>query len=130
MKTSIAFSLLLILATGVAVAAEADLVSIAWGADGRFAHEAKVPPSKFVEVCGQLAAGTSIDWSFEAAAPMNFNIHYHEGKDVRFPAKQDQATQAKGTLKAEIAQDYCWMWTNKSASSASLKLTLKRNEAR
>lgn len=127
MKTCHVLPLFLALATGVADAAETDLVSINWSPDGRFAHEATVPASKFVEVCGKLAAGASIDWSFEAMAPMNFNIHYHEGKDVRFPAKQDQAAQAKGTLKAEVAQDYCWMWTNKSAAAASLKLALKRN---
>ncbi|WP_374564693.1 hypothetical protein [Ideonella sp.] len=130
MKTHTALTLLLTLASGVAGAAEADLVSIVWGADGRFAHEAMVPPSKFVEICGQLPAGTNVDWAFDAAGPLNFNIHFHEGKQVRYPAKQDQVAKADGTLRAEIEQDYCWMWTNKAARAATLKLTLKRTEMR
>lgn len=130
MKTSIALSLLLTLASAVASAAEADLVSIAWSADGRFAHEATVPPAKFVEVCGQLPAGTNVDWAFDAAAPLNFNIHFHEGKQVRYPAKQDQVAKADGTLRAQVDQDYCWMWTNKTPRPATLKLTLKRTETR
>jgi hypothetical protein len=81
-------------------------------------------------LCGKLAVGAKVQRQFDAPAPLNFNIHFHEGKQVRFPAKQDQVAKADGTLRAEVDQDYCWMWTNKSASSASLKLTLKRNEVR
>ena len=32
-------------------------------------------------------------WSFEAPAPLDFNIHYHEGKKVRFPAEKSQVTK-------------------------------------
>lgn len=129
MKHRSALALLITLAAGTTGAASAELVPIDWGPDGRFAREASLPATKFVELCGPLAAGSRIDWTFEATAPLNFNIHYHEGKDVRFPAKQDQVAKADGTLRVEVDQAYCWMWTNKSAKDARLKLTLKRNQA-
>jgi len=44
---------------------------------------------------------------------MNFNIHYHEGKKVDFPAKVDGALAAEGKLSASVDQHYCWMWANK-----------------
>ena len=40
---------------------------------------------------------------------MDFNVHYHEGKDVRFPAKRAQVSKADGTLDVSVDQDYCWM---------------------
>ncbi|HEX5683152.1 MAG TPA: hypothetical protein VFY73_03865 [Ideonella sp.] len=126
MKIRHALPLFLSLAAGAVDAAETDLVSINWSPEGRFVHETTLLASRFIEVCGQLAAGSRIDWAFEAAAPLNFNIHFHEGKQVRFPAKRDQVTKADGTLRAEVAQDYCWMWTNKTAADAQMKLTLKR----
>ena len=39
-----------------------------------------------------------LTWSFDAAAPMDFNIHYHEGKEVRFPAKKSKVVKDAGTL--------------------------------
>ena len=65
-------------------------------------------------------------WSFQAAAPLNFNIHYHEGKKVEYPAKQDGVSQLQGTLPVSLDQDYCWMWTNKSGQAVDLNLLLTR----
>jgi hypothetical protein len=73
MKIRHALPLFLSLAAGAVGAAETDLVSINWSPEGHFVHEAMLPASRFVEVCGQLAAGTRIDWTFEATAPLNFN---------------------------------------------------------
>ena len=112
--------------TATAINVRADLVDIAWDATGRFETLLSVAPSKFAEVCGRLAERQSVAWSFVGDKPMDFNIHYHEGKQVVFPAKQDGSSQAEGLLKASVGQDYCWMWTNKGTSPAKLQLTLKR----
>ena len=118
---------LAVLAVAVmAVDARAELVEIAWDKAGRFETSFSVAPGKFAEVCGKLAQGQAIAWSFMGDRPMNFNIHYHEGKQVVFPAKQDAAVDARGKLDVSLSQDYCWMWTNKTDLPALLQLVLRR----
>jgi hypothetical protein len=106
--------------------AHAELVPVTWDPSGHFAHQTKVPPGKFVEVCEKLPQGSKVRWSYKSAAPMDFNIHYHEGKDVKFPAKQNASAAAEGVLDAATEQDFCWMWTNRSKAAAALQLTLRR----
>ena len=65
-------------------------------------------------------------WSFEASAPTDFNIHYHQAKQVIYPAQLAQVASASDTLNAQVEQDYCWMWSNKSAGSLTLKARLQR----
>ena len=118
-----------LLASGVfwAQAAQASqhLVDLVWGADQRFARTATVAPGKFVEVCGPLRAGEAVSWTYTASAPLDFNIHYHVGKAVEYPAKLAHATQGEGTLKVPLEPDYCWMWTNKTASPAQVSVTFQ-----
>ena len=106
--------------------ARADVVDIKWSGDGHFAHEGAVAPGKFTEVCGKLPSGTSVLWNFESSAPVDFNVHYHVGKEVVFPSKLAAVATARGTLQTTIAQDYCWMWSNKSAAQVELKVKLER----
>ncbi len=106
--------------------ARADVVDIKWSGDGRFAHQSTVAAGKFAEVCGKLPAGTSVRWDFEASTPLDFNVHYHVGTEVVFPSKLAAVATAKDTLQTSIAQDYCWMWSNKSAEPATLTLNLQR----
>ena len=110
----------------IAIDARAELVEIAWDKAGRFETTVGVAPGEFAEVCGKLAQGQSIAWSFKGDRPMNFNIHYHEGKRVVFPAKQDAAVDAQGKLDVSLSHDYCWMWTNKGDLPAQLRIVLRR----
>ena len=109
-----------------AALAASHIVDIAWAPDGRFAHKAQIAAGKFVEVCGKLAVGEGVRWNFTAAAPVDFNIHYHLGKEAVFPAKQTQVSDGRDTLKVSVAQDYCWMWTNKGSAPVSLTVELAR----
>ena len=111
--------------SGAALAA-AHIVDIAWQPDGRFAHKAQIAAGMFVEVCGKLAVGEGVRWSFTAAAPVDFNIHYHVGKEAAFPARQTQVSSGRDTLNVAVAQDYCWMWTNKGSAPVSLVVDLAR----
>ena len=119
----IAFATMLLVADGLA---RADIVDIAWGAEGRFEHRFEIAPGKFAELCGKLDKGQSVRWSFESAAPLDFNIHYHVGKDVVYPAQMRQVSKAGERLTVTLAQDYCWMWTNKTAASATVSVQLQR----
>ena len=110
----------------LALPARAEVVDIQWAADGSFALQRSVPAGKLVEACGKLAAGARVAWAYEASAPLDFNIHYHVGKDVVYPPQLDQTAVAKNTLAAATEQDYCWMWTNKTKAAAQLSLTLRR----
>ena len=118
--------LVVLVAAVIAIDARAELVEIAWDKAGRFETTVGVAPGEVAEVCGKLAKGQSIAWSFKGDRPMNFNIHYHEGKQVVFPAKQDAAVDAQGKLDVSLNHDYCWMWANKGVSPATLLLTLVR----
>ncbi len=110
----------------LASTARAELGEIQWAADGSAVRDFQVAPGKFAEWCGKLRRDDKVQWQFEASAPLNFNVHYHEGKDVRFPARQDGTAKAEGTLDVALDQDYCWMWTNKSGTPAALKASLRK----
>ena len=113
-------------ALAVASTVRADIIDIAWDASGRFERTVTVAPGKFAELCGKLPAGLKVRWDFEANAPLDFNVHYHVGKDVVFPSKMAATRKAKDVLDTQIEQDYCWMWSNKTSAAASLKVELQR----
>ena len=106
--------------------AAAQMVAIEWDAAGQFSKALAVAPGKFVEACEKLPKGAKVSWSFEAASPVDFNIHYHEGKQVRFPDKKSQVAKAAGVLRTPREQDYCWMWTNKSSAETLLSFRLSK----
>ena len=110
----------------IAFEAQAELVDIRWDEGGQFERDLGVAPGKFVEVCGRLTRGQSIAWAFDADVPMNFNVHYHQGGQAVYPAKQDAATKAQGALDVALDQDYCWMWSNKSDRAGQFRLLLKK----
>ena len=105
---------------------QAEVGDIQWAADGSSVREFQVAPGKFAEWCGKLKSGDKVQWQFEAATPLDYNVHYHEGKDVHFPAKQDGVAKADGTLDVALDQDYCWMWTNKTGVPVKLKAALRK----
>ena len=109
-----------------ATAAQAELVEIVWDSDGKFAQQTDIAAGKLIEVCGKLPAGLKVRWSFEATAPTDFNIHYHLGKDVVFPAKRSQVARGRDILQVKVERSYCWMWTNKTEAVVTVKASLQR----
>ena len=123
---SIACSIALTAVASASNFAQAELLNIAWNASGHYEKTSIVQPGKFLELCGELTKDQAIGWSFDADRALDFNVHFHEGKDVVFPSKQDAVKQASGTLNVAVKQDYCWMWSNKSATPVTLTARLKR----
>ncbi len=115
----------LMLGTLLASVAHAQVVDVAWDAQGRFAYEGRVEAGKFAEVCGKVRRGQAIVWRYTAGKPMDFNIHYHLGKTVVYPARQTAAA-ARGKLRITSDEDHCWMWTSKSEAPVALSLSLQR----
>jgi hypothetical protein len=112
--------------SAIASPAVADVAEVRWSPAGEAAQAFTVAPGKFAEWCGKLQRG-DVKWSYEAAAPLEFNVHYHEGKNVHYPAKMDGAAKAQGTLGVGVDQDYCWMWTNKTNAPVTLRATATRS---
>lgn len=105
--------------------ASGHIADVQWDANGQFTHKAEVQPSKFVEVCAKLKPGQKIAWSFQGSAAMNFNIHYHLGKETIYPAKLTEVKEAAQTFQVQAEQVHCWLWSNKTPSTASVDVALK-----
>ena len=69
-----------------------------------------LPPYQTHEECAKLLPGDRLEYSFNADAPLHFNIHYHEGKAVIMPLSRDNVKADRGEFKVLIAQEYCLMW--------------------
>ncbi len=115
----------LLLTLVMPMAASAEIVDLKWTGDS-FAHKASIAPKKFLEVCGKLKKGDGVAWQFKGTAPTDFNIHYHVGKDVSYPENRKDIASADGTLAVALDQDYCWMWSNRSAQPVALEVGLKQ----
>jgi hypothetical protein len=95
------------------------LVAAEAAAAQAFSHA--VRPKAIAEECLKMSAGQSIAYAFEATAPVDFNIHYHRGKDVFYPVKDDGVGRAEARFTAPEADEYCLMWTNKSLQMVTVK---------
>jgi len=69
-----------------------------------------IAPYEWHEECVHLDAGDRLEFAFEATAPVDFNVHYHEGKTVVMPMSRDKTRADAGVFAPSIAQDYCLMW--------------------
>ncbi len=119
-------SLWAIMSVASAAAGAAEPVSVQWTPDGRFEHQATIAPKQFLEVCDTIASGARVAWEFSSDAALDFNVHFHEGTAVRYPVKIDAVRSEAGVFKPKKTADYCWMWTNRGAQSASITLTLEQ----
>jgi hypothetical protein len=106
--------------------ATAQMVPITWDSAGRFTTDTSVPAGRFVEMCEQLSHGARVRWRYEAASPLDFNVHFHEGQSVSYPTQAQGAAHADGALQAARDQEYCWMWTNQATKDVTLHVELQR----
>ena len=109
---------------------KAEVISFKLDANSSFKTQANIQPGKFSEVCGKLKKGNLIRWQFDSSAPLEFNIHYHEGKNVIFPYKMSATKSGEEELLISLDQDYCWMWTNKSKDEVKLEMSLRHAQAK
>jgi hypothetical protein len=89
------------------------------------AHAAKqynkaLAPGKAHEECMKMGPNQHLIYSFKATGSLNFNIHYHEDKEVYFPVKQDEIADYNGIYQPTVGHDYCMMWTNTSKKPVSV----------
>lgn len=99
---------------------------IRWSSSDTFEHTASIEPTKAVEVCGQIEPRLPVDWRFSATGPLTFNIHRHSGKEVIYATKSFLTREQNGTHSPTFSFNWCWMWTNESAESVTVRVDLKR----
>jgi hypothetical protein len=76
----------------------------------RSAAGVEIAPYAIHEECVELARGERIDYYFASAAPVEFNIHYHDGAAVIMPIVREKVRDDAGDLTADRKEIYCLMW--------------------
>ena len=114
----------------LSAASHAEIIDVKWDTANKFERTHAIAQGKFVEICENLSKDAVVTWQFKASTPLNFNIHFHQGKDVSFPEKQDGVSERQGTLVAPSKEDYCWMWTNKGDAPSSIRVMLTKATAK
>ena len=69
-----------------------------------------IAPYEWHEECMHLDVGDRVEFAFESTEPVDFNVHYHEGKAVVMPMVRDKTRADAGVFAPPAAQDYCLMW--------------------
>ena len=96
----------------------------AQGISAPFTHA--IRPRGFAEECFKLGAGETIGYAFESSAAVDFNIHFHRGNDVAYPVQADAVQRATDRFTAPSGEEFCLMWTNRTAAPVTVKGTLSR----
>jgi len=95
------------------------------------ASEVVLPPYKqrgwVLEIKVTMAAGEVLGYESSADGKLNFNLHSHHGRDVRYHVQMD-APSVLGSFTAPEAHDFYAMWENKQQSPVSLKFRLVRKK--
>ncbi len=130
LKTTAKISLAFAFACGALCArASAEIVEISWQRSEQgdiFTRAAHIAPKKALEICGQINQGVAIHWHYSATAILDYNVHFHVGKEVTLLADLKKTKSANDTLQTPSVQDYCWMWTNPTSHPIALNVTLKK----
>jgi hypothetical protein len=98
--------------------------------EGEGAYSFSLSGKAFDEHCLKLAAGEAIRYRFRASAPVDFNIHFHRGKDVFYPIRQQGVQAAEGSFRAEAADDYCLMWEHGGEGRVAVEGAVERVPSR
>jgi hypothetical protein len=92
------------------------------GSFGSFAVE--VPARGFEEHCVNLRSGESVRYRYRASAPVDFNIHFHRGKDVHYPVRATASRAEDATFTAPETDGYCLMWEHRGDGTVRIEGTV------
>ena len=90
--------------------------------------ETSLAPGAFDELCFELNSGESMRYSFDAGAPLDFNIHWHQGGVVSYPVRIPAVARLGSVLRSPKKEAYCLMWTNRSRTPVALRARIDRGE--
>ena len=95
----------------------APLVAVA---QSQTAKPVTIKPGKIFEKCMTLTPPQKIEYRFESAAKIDFNLHYHKGDQAYYPVKLDRTNGESGLYEAKAKEVYCLMWENKTGADVEL----------
>ena len=81
-------------------------------------------PAPAPKSASSFPAAQSIGYAFESSAPVDFNIHFHRGKEVVYPVKADAIPRMDDRFTAPSTEEFCLMWTNRTLEMVTVKGTL------
>jgi hypothetical protein len=87
--------------------------------------KAKLDPSGHHELCKKIRPDQKLAFSFESSGPLDFNVHYHRGKEVLYPVSEEKITTSKGYYSPEKEDIFCLMWTNPQSEAVDLSFKYK-----
>ena len=73
-------------------------------------HQFELKDGKWKEACFESSPGMRIEYEFAADQTLNFNIHWHEGKNVTNSVDHKNLKSLKGAFEPSIKQTYCLSW--------------------
>jgi hypothetical protein len=88
--------------------------------------EVILPVKKVHEECMELAVGKTLKFQYEANAELEFNLHFHHGKEVTYPLKGKYSNYSN-SYTATQRNDFCLMWQNKTGEPVKLQSTYSVN---
>lgn len=89
-------------------------------AQAQTAKPAIIKPGKIFEKCMTLEPPQKIEYRFESANKLNFNLHYQKGDQTYYPVKLDRTNGESGLYEAKAKEVYCLMWENKTSADIEL----------
>ncbi|MCC3860950.1 hypothetical protein [Pseudemcibacter aquimaris] len=95
----LSFSLICVLAASTSLAAEKR-------------DRALVKPGETYELCIDLNFAQKLEYGFISRRAMNFNIHFGEGDNVKFPVAEHLTREKNEIFTAMDDQKHCLTWTN------------------
>ena len=84
-----------------------------------------IKSGKAYEKCMLLNAAQTLEYQFDASAKVNFNLHYHKGEAVYYPLKTDRTLGETGSYEAQVREEFCLMWENKTSADVMLNYSYK-----
>jgi len=81
-------------------------------------------PYEFRELCIAMQDKQKIDVRFQSDAPIDYDIHYHDGFAIRFPVKRAGVKSHAETFVADGKRAYCLMWFNGGLEETSLRYSV------
>jgi hypothetical protein len=76
----------------------------------RSAAGVEISPYAMHEECVALEPGERVGFYFVSAAPVAFNVHYHDANAVIMPIVRENATREADEFTADRKAIYCLAW--------------------
>jgi hypothetical protein len=77
------------------------------------------------EHCVNAPNGSTLDFRFEGAQPVDFNIHHHPDKgDTVFAVRKNAVASLAKAVPIKEGGEYCFQWTNPADRAAKFPITV------